>query len=337
MSKYYNELSTNTAIGCCAERGKAWHWRKGDDNHFDGPVPMPRVRKMLGFQPLVIPHTYPFNGEIRTSDRVDIVHGDTGDLLGVFSDGYTPHPYEETLVDKTEQLLDDGLCVESCGCLGGGKIAWCQVGLPQTVKVDGVGEAFRPSLLVASSLDGTIASTWKKCFTRVVCDNTLGAGLAERTEQVVKVKHTSGSAGKLDLLTARATLGIIFEMADDFTRAIQEMTSKTVTDRQWQQFLDAHVGERPTDKGRSQTMYDNHRDKLVDLYKTDERVAPWSGTVWGVVQAVSTYEQHLATVKNMHPVFRTMTNAIKVDRQGRSAIDRQDTDTLQTLALVGVK
>ncbi len=43
-------------------------------------------------------------------------------------------------------------------------------------------------------------------------------------------------------------------------------------------------------------MAENRREVLQRLYRHDERVAPWAGTAWGVVQAVNTMTHHEAVV-----------------------------------------
>jgi len=66
-------------------------------------------------------------------------------------------------------------------------------------------------------------------------------------------------------------------------------------------FLDAQVAQVDTTghalTGRALTLAGTKRDTLAGLYRTDPRVAPWAGTAHGVLQAVSTYDQHQATVR----------------------------------------
>jgi hypothetical protein len=81
-------------------------------------------------------------------------------------------------------------------------------------------------------------------------------------------------------------------LADEFAAEVQQMCAITVTNDQWAKFLDAHaprldVKGEPL-KGRSLTMADNKRDALYRLYRHDHRVARWTGTAQGVLQAVNT-------------------------------------------------
>lgn len=332
MSKETQEwLNENTLIGFTAERGNAWHYRAGADNHFDGPVPIESVRKILGWYPEVVPYTYAWNGEVKTSNRISVVQPLTGDLLGVFTDGYEPHAYPEWLVDKVEVLLGDGLAVGSAGQLRKGAVAWVSVEVPETVTVPSVGEAFRPSLLATTSFDGSLATTYKRVITRVVCDNTLGAAMTEKIGEAVRVRHTRNSRGKLDVLSSRDALGIVFQMADEFAKSIEDLCARTVTDAQWTEFLKAHLGPRPDEKGRSRTMHDNKAEGLTTMYRSDARVAPWAGTAWGVVQAVNTYRHHEGIVRGAARPLRNMELAVTGEFE---ALDAQ---TIAQLDLVSVK
>jgi hypothetical protein len=39
------------------------------------------------------------------------------------------------------------------------------------------------------------------------------------------------------------------------------------------------------------------RNEIVQLYRADERCAPWAGTAFGVLQTFNTWQHHVATVK----------------------------------------
>jgi hypothetical protein len=117
------------------------------------------------------------------------------------------------------------------------------------------------------------------------------------------------------------------EIADDFAAEVAELCAISVPDRDWAAFLDAHAA-LPEDKGPGRASAERKRETLTELYARDERVAPWRGTAWGVLQAVNTYKHHKAAVRGAGRAERNMLNAVtgRTDDLGR--------ETLQTLRTV---
>lgn len=295
-------LNLNTLIGFVLKRGKAWHYRaedQGDEsNHYDGAVPVEDVNRRLFHwnaeeRDVFVARS---NGARENARKIDgtkaIVRSDTGNVLGIFKDGYKPHPYREWLVDYVGQILDDGLAVGSAGLLKLGAVAWVQVEMPDNITTP-EGVVFRPTLLAASSLDGSISTTYGRKVQLVVCDNTFSAAMSEKGQQL-KIKHTRNS--ELKLQDAREALEIVHTMADDFAAEVAQLTAIKVTDTQFGRVLDILI-PRAEEAGRSQTIADNKRNEIVNLYRADERCAPWSGTAFGVLQTFNTWQHHLATVK----------------------------------------
>src|SRR6185312_16362352 len=85
---------------------------------------------------------------------------------------------------------------------------------------------------------GSLATTFQRVVTNVVCDNTMSAALTERGQRV-KVRHSRYSP--LRLGEARQALAIVHTIADDFAAQVAQLSATTVTDRQWAAFLDAHA------------------------------------------------------------------------------------------------
>jgi phage/plasmid-like protein (TIGR03299 family) len=237
-------------------------------------------------------------------------------------DGYEIHQYREWLLDTVAAILDDDLSIGSAGLLKGGAVAWVSVEVPDTITTP-EGVEFRPNLLACTSHDGSLATTFQRVVTNVVCDNTMSAALAE-SGQRIKVKHSRHS--RLRLGQARDALHIVHTIADDFAAQVAHLTATTVTDRQWVKFLDAHV-EPPTGgaPSRSRTVAERKREALGRLWNHDPRVSPWHGTAWGVVQAVNTYTHHEQTVRSMDRADRNMLRAVE------GGADILDTATLTTL------
>ncbi len=90
-------------------------------------------------------------------DRQAICRSDDHTVLGIFGPGYVRHHYGEWLLTTVADVLDDDLAISSAGLLRGGAIAWVEVSTSDTITTP-EGVAFRPSLLAATSFDGSIST-----------------------------------------------------------------------------------------------------------------------------------------------------------------------------------
>ena len=314
-------LNSNVLVGFTDKRGHAWHYRAGADNHFPGAVPVGEVeRRLFNWEPTVNILACPCGcgDAFKAVSRSDNRH-----RMGIFREGYEPHGYRPWLLNTVSSLLGDTLSIGSAGLLRQGAVAWVSVEVPENITTP-EGVEFRPHLLATTSFDGSIATTYKRVITNVVCDNTRDAALRE-SGQTYKVKHTRNSGVKL--ADARAALSMVHTIADDFAAEVADLCRVEVTDQTWTRFLDAYV-PMPEDKGRSRTMAENKRDTLTRLYRFDKRCAPWNGTAFGVVQTVDTYGQHESIVRNVTRAERNMVNVIN------GTTVKGDREALNTLRLV---
>jgi phage/plasmid-like protein (TIGR03299 family) len=280
-------LTRTSWWGFTGKRGNAWHWRQGTDNHYPDAIPVEDVRRRLfGWEPVKVEGTGLFTGEyvFARSDRDQAtpeakVCGTTGT--------YQAHPYSEWLIQNVSNLLDDDVQIGSAGLLKNGAIAWVQIELSQEYQAEGM--AFRPTILATTSLNGRLPSMYKPVNTIVVCDNTWAGAVNEKGDSY-RVSHTKNS--KFVVQEARERTGVLLaKQAEAATQEISGLAHQTVTDKQFQAFLDV-VNAIPESEGRSKTMATNKRDKLNQLWTADPRVAIWKNTVLGVYQLMNTFESH---------------------------------------------
>ena len=339
-------LNTRTLIGFTDKRGNAWHYRADEQgtepNHYPLAIPTEDVRRRLFAWTHAegdVSATYlGANGfeTISDLDRKSVLRpagtfgpDDRGEILGLFKSGYQVHPFGGWLIDNVGTILDDGLSIGSAGLLKGGAIAWVQCEVPETITTP-EGVAFRPFLTAATSVDGSLSSTYQTGAQLVVCDNTLSAALgAEAKDTRVKVRHSRNSLGRVGEI--RDALGIVYGVADDFAAQVKDLCETSVSDAQWRAFLTAYApdpaaGVNKTSRGA--TLAASKRGELQQLWAHDARVSPWKGTAFGVVQAVNTREHHLATVKGATRTERNMLRSVKGEWQAL------DADTLGTLTKV---
>ncbi|WP_430868316.1 DUF932 domain-containing protein [Demequina aurantiaca] len=329
-------LNNQTLIGHTDARGNAWHYRadlQGDEpNHYPGAIPVADVsRRLFDWHALSLPLAVELpaglstmthlnaNGEpvcwqqvegkqaIVRSDRTD------GHVMGIFGEGYAPHPYRTWLLDTVANLLDDELSISSAGLLRDGAVAWVEVSVPESIVTE-EGVVFRPNLLATTAFDGSLATTYKRTVTDVVCDNTRAAALKEASP-TVKVRHSRYSIMKL--ADARSALSVVYDTADAFSAQVHELCATTVSAKVFAAFLDEWVptkndrGEPIT--GKSLTLADRKRSELERMWHHDPMVAPWTGTAHGVLQAVNTYEHHSRPVRGASRPERNMLRSVKGD------------------------
>ena len=328
-------LNTNTLIGMTAERGTAWHYRaeeQGEEsNHYDGPIPVGDVeRRLFHWEAVKVPVFAEFPADVETMTGFDadgtpirhseipglvaVARNDTNHVFKIFTDGYEPHQYNEWLTGAVSNLLGDTLKITSAGLLKQGAVAWVEVSVPETIHDGKTGFSYRPNLLAATSLDGSLSTTYTRTVTATVCDNTMAAALSEGRDQRVKIKHSRHSGLRID--EAREALSLVTEVVEDFTAALHTLTEQTVTDRQWFAFLDewqkeARGGKDVPVAGRGLTLHENQREALNSMYFHDSRVSDWKGTAFGVVQAINTWQQHEAPVKGASRQDRNAEAAVR--------------------------
>lgn len=321
-------LNNNTLIGNTDKRGTAWHWRQGSENHYPGPVPMAAVESLIGGTTFTSEPLYirPNEAPVAIPNRQAIVRDDTGEVFGIFKGGYKIHQYQEWLIDNVSILLDDpDLNVGSAGLLKRGGQAWVQVEMDETREVEGV--EFRPFLTAATSVDGTLATTYKTGAQVVVCDNTLTAALTGQ-EGRVKVRHSANSLARIG--DVRDALALVMAAGDAFAAQVEALTALTVSDGDWAAFVDAHSGLSglsPED-GNRYTRASKKADALRNLYANDLRVAPWAGNAYGVLAAANTANQHIGSVRGTHRPERVQANFL------HGVTEAADHDALATLARV---
>lgn len=332
MSRETSEwLNNNVLIGFTERRGHAWHYRLEDQgaepNHYDGPIPYEDVVRRLFHWTADCQPMYQLTdaGYVEVEGRQLIVTSDTEEVLGVFKSGYTPHQYQEWLLENVSILIDNGdIGIGSAMLLKGRAQACVSIEVPENI-VTPEGVEFRPNLLACTSFDGSLATTYKRVIQEVVCDNTMEMGLGESGQQY-KVKHSKYS--KLKLQEAKDALAIVHTMGLDFSEEVSRLCAQKVSDKDFRTILDNLV-PIPEDEGRGNTMATNKQAELIALWHGDDRVAPWQGTAFGVVQAFNTWNHHNAKVMKGVPRFiRNMENVV-TGRMGA-----KDNEVLEALAAI---
>lgn len=285
-------LSQNTLIGNTAKRGNAWHYREGDNNHFEGPVPHERVLELLDF-PLIRAEACaigPDGTVYQANNHAAIVRADTGQVFHFPSTGFEIHQPREWTIDALNAFHGSGLEIGSAVVLKGGAHVAVQAELSET-RQSAEGVEFRPFLTAATANDGSMSTRYFRGAQVVVCDNTLALALASAKDQV-KVAHRRGSTYRIG--EVRRALGIEVErIGDQFDDEVKMLTSQYVTDETWNAFVKAYTGVEKAKEGRAKLFAEKKVGQLNRLWRVDPRVAPWKNNAYGVLAAVNTATTHV--------------------------------------------
>ena len=342
MSTQYEWITSgNVLAGFTGKRGNPWWFRPGKGMEpflFDGPVPMDSVKRLLGFEIVNRPVMVEYNGGISEVPgqvawmRGDDADSDTPTVFGIHSAKYRGHGYNEWLIKNVMSVVGGAADVANAGLLNRGAVAFVQIERPESVEITGAGgptTKIRPFIMATTSFDASVATTYKAGWVNVVCDNTHVAFLMDGLESY-RVKNTANS--EFDTLKAADVVGTLDLIAESTAREIERWSAIDVSDKAWGAFVEA-AAPVTDDKGqplspRSISLAESKREALTGLWRTDIRVQPWSGTAWGVVQAVNTYRQHMSIVRGMSREERTITRAVQ------NTIGAADTEALRLLGTV---
>lgn len=310
MSKETQQwLVDNIRVGYTGPDGPAWWARDNymtDGSHFDGPVPVEEVERLLSVEfvegTVFSTFTDASGNKQSVQDKTrktivalnDRFADDAGSILGTFKLGYQVHDYKQWTADQIAAILDTSrgeLGTKSVGLLKNRGVAFMQAQLTGSGLEVG-GFEFTPYILAATSVDGSLSSTYATGVTAAVCDNTLAAALSSAVTKF-KVKHSRNSAGKL--ADVRDKLGLVYQAADDFIASATALQSVDVTAKDFSAWLDEMNGPVPPADPKSSTggaKYTNAvklRETYEAMWNHDAKVKPWAGTAFGVIQLSNTY------------------------------------------------
>lgn len=291
-------------VGYTEKRGKAWWYRAdlegSEPNHYPGAIPVEDVKRRL-FNWTPVEGTY----ETTYTDPDGKVHhfvdptrktilrpANPPRVFGNFKSGFKIHDYTEWLINNVEILLGGGLAVGSAGLLRHGAVAWVQIEMEDTLETP-EGVEYRPHLTATTSLDGSLATTYLTGSQVIVCDNTHDVAMQDKSH-MTKIRHSANSL--LRVQEVQEQTGILEAVSASFEAEVKRLAQITVTNAQWDAFLEAHV-QPESDSPRALTGAQVRRDALHALWTNDERVSPWANTGWGVLSAVNTYAHHIQPVR----------------------------------------
>ncbi len=162
-------------------------------------------------------------GSIKTfADQKVLYRSDTQDALSVVSNRYQVVQPSEVLEFYRDLTQVAGYELETAGVLKGGKKFWALARTGQSSALKG-NDLVQGYLLLATSCDGTLATTATPTTVRVVCNNTLTIAV-NGAVSAIKVPHNT----RFDAQAVKQQLGIAVSQWDGFMYRMRTLAERKV-------------------------------------------------------------------------------------------------------------
>lgn len=216
-----------------------------------------------------------------------LFRSDTQMPLSVVSQRYQPVQPREVLAFYRDLVAAGGFELETAGVLKGGKKLWALARTGQAAVLQG-GDQVKAYLLLATSCDGSLATTAQFTSVRVVCNNTLQLALG-RQACAVKVPHST----RFDPALVKRELGLGLSAWDAFLASIQAMAACPVDQDTARHFLGAVLGDPAQPAATLPRL--RSVESVLALFEGQGMGAALPSarqTVWGLLNATTEFVDH---------------------------------------------
>lgn len=234
-------------------------------------------------------------------DKKILYRGDTKKGLSIVGKDFKVVQPKQVMEFFRDLAESKGFKMETAGALQGGKKFWAMAR---------VGEGFTlmkedkviPYLLLASSCDGSMATTADFTSVRVICENTLRQALANSSASRVRVTH----AAEFDPEETKIELGVAEEAWEEFTSNVTLLAKTKIGHDEAVEVVSGQMKRRwETMEGIPMTSQEkleassglNTILRLFDGAALGASFKSSQGTAWGLVNAVSEYVDHHSGAK----------------------------------------
>lgn len=230
-------------------------------------------------------------GSIHTFPEQKVLYrSDTKAPLSVVSSRYQIVQPREVLEFYRDLTEVSGYELETAGVLKGGRKFWALARTGQSIALKG-NDQVNGYLLLATSCDGTLATTATPTTVRVVCNNTLTIAL-DSTAKAIKVPHST----RFDPQAVKKQLGIAVSQWDSFMHRMRMLSERKV---QWHEamgfFMSVLCDASPNSPLPAVLPNEQALRKVQSLYEGEGRgstLTSAQGTAWGLLNAVTEYVDH---------------------------------------------
>ena len=242
------------------------------------------------------------NGQLRDyADFKVLYRSDSNAPLSVVGNNYKEVQPEKVLEFFRDLIDAGGYRMETAGSLRGGRRIW---GLANTHLESQIvpNDNVKQYLLLATSCDGTLATTAQFTSVRVVCNNTLSMSLAVSEKDVeekraVKVRHSSVFSPDL----VKSELEIAAGTFNQFVARMKRLAEIRVDRQQADQTIAALLTERRSETTQRAVRETHGYQTIMGLFEGNGKGANLEGvcgTAWGLLNAVTEYADFHSRSRN---------------------------------------
>jgi phage/plasmid-like protein (TIGR03299 family) len=230
-------------------------------------------------------------GSIMSFDDQKVLYrSDTKAALSVVSSRYQvvqPKAVLEFYRDLTEV---SGFELETAGVLKEGKKFWALAKTGKETVLKG-NDTVKGYILLATSCDGTLATTATPTTIRVVCNNTLTIAL-NGASSAIKVPHSTS----FDPQAVKKQLGIAVSSWDSFMYRMKTLSERKVKSHEAMNYFLKVICNTDNHVDPAQGLMNERALKAVQaLYDgkgQGSELASASGTAWGLLNAITQFTDH---------------------------------------------
>jgi phage/plasmid-like protein (TIGR03299 family) len=237
------------------------------------------------------------------------IRSDTGDILGVVTDGYQPYQNKElaqfilNVSEKNKDLIE----IESAGSLKGGRKVWFLARTKSLIELgEGEKDVTHPYIMFSNGHDGSNALWVMPTMVRVVCNNTFVWAMREAEDmeakgQSIAFRHTSSIHDRVE--DARGVILNAINGVDAYANAAKVMAGTSIggTGDVLDFFKDVYqthwglIPTQPKDK-TEERQYKRAKDtvaKWLTNYENPRNTGSGlGGTAWAGLNAITEWADH---------------------------------------------
>ena len=217
-----------------------------------------------------------------------LFRSDTLAPLSVVSNRYKIVQPKEVLEFYRDLVNAGGFELETAGVLKGGRKLWALAKTGQETVLSG-GDKVKAYLLLATSCDGTLATTAQFTSVRVVCNNTLQLAVGSASADAVKVPHST----QFDPQQVKQNLGLGLSSWERFVGEMKQLVARPINKFEAMNYLVDVLGDPlvPLDKQPNQKAIQSVHS-LFSGVGMGADMSSANGTAWGLLNSVTEYVDH---------------------------------------------